>query len=250
MFMLHVLAPLLPSPHRSLSAKMYGLDSRRPGKDARRRRKKSPNEIDRWIETKNVYLVHIFDFFAYSDIIQKPQQKPARPQSHRILHYNLFEMPIRYGIEFAVNRQPEKKTKKPASSPKKGEIMWMSEYNLNAICEFKRPSNMSLTTNERHKHTRHCWPRSTNGVEAGGESEINRPLFLSDTTDPAEILNLPLSRCFLMLQNTDRAWNSLTVPCELGCLLKLSKFWRKEISGDQFIFKFQRSFQKLLREFW
>ncbi|CRL04657.1 CLUMA_CG017721, isoform A [Clunio marinus] len=55
-------------------------------------------------------------------------------------------MPIKYRIEFAffcfvqnaVNRQ------QPKASPKRTSL----KHNLNAICEFKRSSNMSLTTNK------------------------------------------------------------------------------------------------------
>jgi len=108
MFMLHVLAPLLPSLHRSFSgqdvwSRLEATWEKTQEGGGKNLRTKLTDELK-----QKMFISCIFSTSSLIPISsEKPQQKPARPQSHRILHYNLFEMPIRYGIEFAVNRQPE-----------------------------------------------------------------------------------------------------------------------------------------------
>lgn len=110
MFMLHVLAPLLPSLHRSRCQDVWHVWGFRPKKNTKETRKIS-RKIDRWIETKNVYLVNTsIKSFHNKRFTIRPNHNVV------VLYYNLFEMPIWYRIEFflvlrfAVNRQPQKQS--------------------------------------------------------------------------------------------------------------------------------------------
>lgn len=87
--------------------------------------------------------------------------------------YAFFEMPIRFAIEFAVNRQPQIESG----------VMWKLENVLNAICEFKR----SLLTTDGEQRlsstkTRLCWLWERRiGAQSGRRKLL---CFLSDITGP------------------------------------------------------------------
>lgn len=170
--MLHVPAPLCHL-FTDLAAKMYGFMPRTVRqRQAKRAKKKTLDGIDRWIETKNVYLV-LVHISASSIKVSSATTKdfPLPPKVAPC--YALFEMPIRFAIEFAVNRQPQIESG----------VMWKLENILNAICEFKRSL---LTTDAEQRHsgtkTRLCWLWERRiGVQSGRRKFL---CFLSDITGP------------------------------------------------------------------
>lgn len=72
--------------------------------------------------------------------------------------YALFEMPIRFAIEFAVNRQPQIESG----------VMWEREHNSNAICEFKR----SLLTTDGEQRLSRLGSENESGRKARDESSL------------------------------------------------------------------------------
>lgn len=114
MFMLHVLAPLLPSLQRSplLPRRMACMGfkaEKKSKKKTQKKREKSQGKLTDELKQKKCLSRECFDKIL-------SQQKIRPNHNVVVLYYNLFEMPIWYRIEFllalrfAVNRQPRNKS--------------------------------------------------------------------------------------------------------------------------------------------
>lgn len=149
---------LLPFYHRStdLVAKMYGL---KPKKDKRKVRKSQRNWQMNW--NKNLKnkknLLFILCIFSTSllaphslllDLILCTTKDSPQSYSFLLVIYSRCQYGTENWIHFCRFCAPFRcksstQNKLSRVRKKEREVMWMLKYNLNAICEFKRSSNMS-----------------------------------------------------------------------------------------------------------
>lgn len=162
------------------------------GRKRQKKRKENLKEIDRWIETKKclsrAYFRLLLSLLARFNPLHN--KRFSQPYSSSLVIYSRCQ----YGTENWIRFCAPFRCKSSTQNEVRVKVMWMLKYNLNAICEFKRSSNMSRGRQTKGISTQDAallavvTERRRRGE---GEGTTNLLLFLSDITDPEKnLLNL------------------------------------------------------------
>lgn len=175
--------------------------------DKRKGEKENLDKIDRWIESKKCLSRAYFLPPCLPNLLALPSTRfnpHSRVLQQKILYYNLFEMPIKYRIEFAVNRQAPKEVRRrrflclPLLFHGRQFKMRYANLSDHRICRWRRQTKEGRQARAKHC----CWLYSNSNqystTSTGAECSRDRRtaqewreegeeslLFLSDIADPA-----------------------------------------------------------------